>query len=89
VPALNVRAALAAVESSNADAAVVYRTDAALAERARVAFEVAPDEGPPIAYVVAPLASAGPAARAYVRHLSSPAARAVFARHGFVTLGGR
>ncbi|HVR71676.1 MAG TPA: molybdate ABC transporter substrate-binding protein [Vicinamibacteria bacterium] len=90
VPVLNVRAALSAVESSNADAAVVYRTDAALSRRARVAFEVAREQGPPIVYVVAPLAgSTTPAARAFVRHLVAPAARAVFEKHGFLTLGGR
>lgn len=90
VPTLNVRAALAAVEAENADAAVVYRTDAAVAKRARIAFEVPREQGPAIVYVVAPLGgSKKPAARDFVRHLGSPAARAAFEKNGFVTLGGR
>jgi molybdate transport system substrate-binding protein len=91
MPALNVRAALAAVESENAGAAVVYRTDAAIARRAKVAFEVPPEQGPRIVYVVAPLFRSGKAAagRAFVAYLRSPAAQAVFARHGFVPVAGR
>ena len=90
VPTLHVRAALAAVESGNAEAAVVYRTDAMRSKRARIAFEVEPKQGPPIRYPVAPLAaSRGPEAAAFVAYLRSPAARAVFVRHGFVVLGGR
>ena len=55
VPTLHVRAALAAVESENAEAGIVYRTDAAASKRARIAFEVARGQGPPIRYPVAPL----------------------------------
>ena len=55
VPTLHVRAALAAVESENAEAGIVYRTDAAASKRARIAFEVAREQGPPIRYPVAPL----------------------------------
>jgi molybdate transport system substrate-binding protein len=89
VPALNVRAALAAVESENAGAAIVYRTDAAIARRARVAFEVPREQGPRIVYVVAPLASSGKAAaREFVSYLRSADAQAVFARRGFVPLAG-
>jgi molybdate transport system substrate-binding protein len=90
VPTLHVRAALAAVESGNAEAGIVYRTDAARSKRARIAFEVKPSQGPPIRYPVAPLATPGrPAAAAFVAYLRSPAARAVFVRHGFLVLGGR
>ncbi len=90
VPALDVRAALAAVESGNADAGVVYRTDAAISRRVRVAFEVPVDEAPRIVYAAALLGSArGPAARAVFEHLRSPEARAVFERHGFELLAAR
>ena len=89
VPTLHVRAALAAVESGNVEAAVVYRTDAARSQRARIVFEVPQSQGPPIRYPVAPLAtSASRAAGAFVRYLRSPAAREVFVRHGFLVLGG-
>jgi molybdate transport system substrate-binding protein len=87
VATLNVRAALDAVESENADAGIVYRTDAAIARRSRIAFEVPADQGPRITYVVAPLAgSSSPHARSFVRYLRSAAARAVFERYGFVVL---
>jgi molybdate transport system substrate-binding protein len=89
VPTLHVRAALAAVESENADAGIVYKTDAASSKRARIAFEVAREQGPAIRYPVAALARSAPAASAFVAYLHSPAARAVFTRHGFLVLEGR
>jgi molybdate transport system substrate-binding protein len=85
VPTLNVRAALAAVESANADAGIVYRTDAALSGRVRVAFTVPREQGPPIVYVMAPLASRRPAALELARRLASPEGLAIFTRYGFVT----
>jgi molybdate transport system substrate-binding protein len=90
VPTLNVRAALAAVESENVDAGIVYRTDAAISKRVRVAFEVPRAEGPAIVYPLALLAASGrPAAAALVAHLVAPAARETYTRHGFVVLSGR
>lgn len=89
VPMLHVRAALAAVESGNAGAAIVYKTDAARSARARIAFEIPKAHGPKIVYPVAPLAAAPPAAAAFVSYLKSPAARAAFLRHGFLVLGGQ
>jgi molybdate transport system substrate-binding protein len=90
VPTLDVRAALAAVESGAVDAGVVYRTDAALSSRVRVAFEVPVAEAPPIVYPAAVLASStAPEARAFLEHLRSSPARAVFTRLGFEPLEGR
>jgi molybdate transport system substrate-binding protein len=90
VPMLDVRAALAAVESGNADAGIVYRTDAATSKRVRVALEVPEAEAPRIVYPAALLATAkGPAARAFFEHLRSPEARTVFERLGFEFLPGR
>jgi molybdate transport system substrate-binding protein len=87
VPTLDVRAALAAVESENADAGIVYRTDAAISKRVKVAFEVPRDQGPAIAYALAPIAtSTKPATRELVRYLASAPAREVYRRHGFVVL---
>jgi molybdate transport system substrate-binding protein len=84
VPTLDVRAALAAVESGAISAAIVYRTDAAVAKSARVAFAVA--NGPEILYSLAPIAaSRNPkAAEAFVRFLAGPAGRAEFTKRGFV-----
>jgi molybdate transport system substrate-binding protein len=90
VPTLDVRAALAAVESGNAEAGIVYRTDAAISRRVRVALEVPADEAPRIVYPAALLGgSPGPAARAFYEHLRSPAARLVFERLGFECLPAR
>ncbi len=91
VPALNVRAALAAVETGRADAGVVYSTDAAHSKRVRVAFQVPEQDAPRIVYPVAALTRGGAteAGRAFARFLQSDAARKVFARHGFGVPGAR
>jgi molybdate transport system substrate-binding protein len=89
VPTLHVRAALAAVESGNADAGIVFKTDAVRSTRARIALEVAEQRGPKIRYPVAPLAAARPSAASFVAYLRTPAARDVFVRHGFLVRGER
>lgn len=90
VPTLNVRAALSAVESENADAGIVYRTDAAISKRVRVAFEVPRELGPAIVYPLAPIAASKSAGTVdLVRHLLSAPAREIYARHGFVVLAGK
>jgi molybdate transport system substrate-binding protein len=87
VPTLDVRAALAAVESGAADAGIVYRTDAAISRRVRVALEVPAAEAPTIVYPAAVLVSSDePEARAFLEHLHSAEARAVFTRLGFGVL---
>ena len=84
IPTLDVRAALAAVEAENAEAGIVYRTDARLSKRVRVALEVPREQGPKITYPLAPLAGSGRAGtRALRDYLVSPAALDVFRRHGF------
>lgn len=85
VPTLDVRAALAAVESGRADAGIVYRTDAATSSRVRVVYEVAPEKSFEIEYVGARLArSKLLAASSFLTFLTGQEARATFARHGFV-----
>ena len=85
VPTVSVRAALAAVDEGNADAAIVYRTDVAAARHARLAFVLAPADAPPIVYPAAVMTRAphAAAARALARWLRGPTARATFERHGF------
>lgn len=86
VPMLDVRAALAAVETEAAEAAIVYKTDAAMSKRVEVAFEV--QNGPEITYSLArAAASRSPFAQAFVDFLSSAAARSVFEKRGFVVRG--
>lgn len=86
VPCENVRAALAAVESGNVDAAIVYRTDARISTKVRVAYDVAVADAPDISYPVAILlGSTEPeAARAFLARVSSPESHAVFEKHGFI-----
>jgi molybdate transport system substrate-binding protein len=83
VPTLDVRASLAAVESGGIPAAIVYRTDAAIAKKAKIALAV--ENGPPILYSVAPVSAAkNPSgARAFVEFVSGPAGREEFTRRGF------
>jgi molybdate transport system substrate-binding protein len=89
VPTLDVRAALAAVESEAVPAGIVYRTDAAIAKNVRVAFEV--EDGPEIVYSVAALAKAKnrSQAEAFVQFLSGEAGRAEFRRRGFLIRDGK
>jgi molybdate transport system substrate-binding protein len=90
IPALDVRAALAAVAAGAADAGIVYRTDAAISQRVRVALEVPESEGPPITYALAALRDRPhlEVARAAVAWLCGPEAARVFERLGFVVRGG-
>jgi len=86
VPTENVRAALSAVEAGNVDAAIVYRTDAALSKKVRVGVTVPSGAGPAIRYPVARLTgSREPAATcAFLDFLAGTEAQRVFARHGFI-----
>jgi molybdate transport system substrate-binding protein len=88
VPAGTVRLALAAVENGAADAAIVYRTDVVTARRARLAFEVPADDGPPIVYGAAAIRGGGnPAgARRWLEFVQSAEAARVFERLGFIPL---
>lgn len=85
LPCDNVRAALAAVESGNAEAGIVYKTDAAISKKVRVAYEVAPAQSPVITYPGAVLSAARQpeAAKKFLDYLASDAARQVFERFGF------
>jgi molybdate transport system substrate-binding protein len=91
VPAVSVRAALAAVESGAADAAIFYRTDARIAQRATVAWTVPATEGPRIVYPAAIMkATAAPdEARRFLDYLLGAAAARVFERFGFAMAQSR
>ncbi len=86
LPAVDVRAALAAVESGAAQAGIVYRTDAAQSKKVRVVHAVPLAEGPRIRYVaVVPKAAPHPSeARALLAELRSKESAQVFERLGFV-----
>jgi molybdate transport system substrate-binding protein len=88
LPGVDVRAALAAVESAGAQAGIVYRTDVARSKKARVLFAVPLGQGPRISYPLAVLAGrpAEKQARAFAQFLASAEARTVFEESGFVFL---
>lgn len=89
IPTDNVRSALAAVATGNADAAIVYRTDARAEKRVRVVYEVARGDGPRISYPFAAVRGASASAKRFLAHLRSAGARAIFERHGFVWTSSR
>jgi molybdate transport system substrate-binding protein len=88
IPTDNVRAALAAVESGNVEAGIVYKTDAAISKKTRVGYEIPRDEGPAISYSVALLRDAKEpaAAREFLNCLAEPEASAVFRKFGFIVM---
>lgn len=85
VPAGDVRQALLYVERNEAGAAIVYATDARLAEDIRVVYEFDPSLTGPIRYplVLLKTGAGQPVARRLFEYLSSPQARQTFQRHGF------
>jgi molybdate transport system substrate-binding protein len=85
VPTENVRAALAAVESDNVEAGFVYKTDALLSKKVKVAVEISKAEGPKISYPLAVLKSSKDPERAkrFAEYLAGPEAREVFRKFGF------
>ena len=88
MPTESVRAALAAVESGNVEAGMVYKTDARISTKVKIAREIPAAEGPGITYPAAVLKdSPHPAeARKLLAFLAGDEARAVFAKYGFVVL---
>src|SRR2546428_3871600 len=88
VPSLDVRAALAAVESGAADVGIVYRTDAAISKKVRILYEVPGTDGPRISYALAALKGRGDleTARRVAAWLARPEAAGSFERYGFIIL---
>jgi len=76
---------MAAVEAGNADAAVIYRTDAIGRSRVRIEYLVPLDQGPPISYPAGIVAASRHAekARALLSWLRSDVATGVFKAAGF------
>ena len=83
--AADVRAALAYVESGNADAAFVYATDAASSPSVTVAAEAPHDSHSPIVYPAAVITGSGreDAASRLVEYLRGARAREIFKAYGF------
>lgn len=84
-PALDVRAALALVESDPEILGIVYRTDAATSEEVRALYAFPAVEDAPVRYCAARVADAPSPELAdrFLDLLMSPTAREIAARHGF------
>lgn len=82
----NVRASLAVVEAGNADAGIVYKTDALISKKVKIAYEIPSGAGPAIAYPVAMVEGARQpeAARRFIAWLATPAASVIFKKYGFL-----
>jgi len=86
----DVRQALAYVETGNADAGIVYSTEAKLSSNVKMVATAPPESHTPIFYVVGVLkrSKRPAAAEEFVRFLFSAPARAIFEAHGFLPAGG-
>jgi molybdate transport system substrate-binding protein len=89
IPTENVRAALAAVETGNVDAGIVYKTDAMHSKKVKVAFEVPVAEGPVITYPAALVQGSKHAADAkkFLDYLGKPGSLKIFEKYGFIAKG--
>jgi molybdate transport system substrate-binding protein len=85
VPMDNVRAALAAVESGNVEAGIVYKTDAAISKKIEIAHVIPPADTPNISYPVAVVKDSQQVdmAKQFVAYLNSEEAKRVFVKYGF------
>lgn len=84
----DVRQVLTYVETGDADAGLVYATDAAISHRVKVVAIAPENSHDPIVYPVAEVKrssneSAKRAVKDFLAFLRSPAAKAIFERHGF------
>lgn len=88
IPTENVRAALAAVESGNVEVGIVYKTDARISKKVKVAYEIPASGGPRISYPIAVIKAAKnpEAARKLVDYLVSAQETPVFEKYGFIVL---
>lgn len=86
IPSESVRAALAAVETGNVDAGIVYKTDALHSKKVKIAYEVPVADGPAIAYPIALVSDSkhAAAAKKFLEYLEQPNTRKVFEKYGFI-----
>jgi len=85
VLAKDVRQVLTYVETGNADAGLVYATDALTSSKIRIVASAPESTHDPIVYPVAAVKGSHneEATRRFVDYLASPAAQALFIKHGF------
>ena len=79
----NVRVALAWVESKEAQAGIVYRSDAMATTKVRQVFEFPQETHSPITYLIGPVSKSA-TTRQFISFLESNAASGIFSRYGFI-----
>jgi molybdate transport system substrate-binding protein len=86
VPTENVRGALSAVESGNVEAGIVYKTDAAISKKVRIAHEIPLADNPNISYPIAVVKESKhlEAAKKFLQYLNSNEALKAFEKFGFI-----
>jgi molybdate transport system substrate-binding protein len=86
IPSESVRAALAAVESGNVEAGIVYKTDALISKKTKIAFEVPVAEGPAITYPAALVQGSkhAVAAQKFLAYLESADSMKTFEKYAFI-----
>ena len=89
IPTESVRAALAAVETGNVDAGIVYKTDALHSKKVKVAYEVPVADGPAIAYPAALVQGSkhSAAAKKFLDYLGEESSLKTFEKYGFIAKG--
>lgn len=82
----DVRQVLTYVETGNADAGIVYQTDARISAKVRIVATAPAASHDPIIYPAAVVKNSKDitSAHAFLEFLDGPQARAVFAKHGFL-----
>ncbi len=85
VPGENVRVTLTYIERGEAEAGIVYGTDARITTKVQEVFTFPPGSHEPIIYPLVLLKSAekNEAARKFYEYLQTPAATVIFAKYGF------
>jgi molybdate transport system substrate-binding protein len=89
IPMESVRAALAAVETGNADAGIVYKTDALHSKKVKIAYEVPIADGPVIEYPAALVQDSkhAVAAKKFLDYLGNASSLKTFEKYGFIARG--
>jgi len=76
-----------AVETGNVDAGIVYKTDAGISKKIKVAYEVPIAEGPAITYPLALVQASkhAAAAKKFLDYLENAGSLKTFEKYGFIT----
>ena len=85
----DVRAALAAVEGGDAEVGIVYRTDAAISRKVKIACELSPESHRPIIYpaVILKDCTDKELAKEFMQFLRTDEVKEIFKKHGFIPVG--